>query len=171
MQQLSIGSDMGIHASYYVKDYPQRIDFEIASLQTVLQMPITRNRHHYLRFSLPESYRLLISKGIKEDYSMGYVHTVGFRAGTCNSFLFFDLQNNKTSDLWVYPFLFMENALYDIQQAQEIVEYLTPYINEVKRHKGILVTLFHNQTFKTGSEGMKWKTVYEILLRSQLTTD
>ncbi|MDR2407079.1 MAG: polysaccharide deacetylase family protein [Bacteroidales bacterium] len=164
MRQLDAHSDTGLHASYYVKDDPKKINSEIASLQTVLQKPITKNRHHYLRFSLPESYRLLISKGIKEDYSMGYVQTPGFRAGTCHPFLFFDLQNNKTTDLLVYPLIFMENAFYGIQDPQEIVRYLLPYIDEVKRHNGTFVTLFHNQSFKTGTEGDKWKTVYETLL-------
>ncbi|MDR0604927.1 MAG: polysaccharide deacetylase family protein [Bacteroidales bacterium] len=164
IQQLNTLSDTGLHTSYYVKDNPQKIISEIASLQTVLQMPITKNRHHYLRFSLPDSYRLLISKGIKEEYSMGYVQTLGFRAGTCNPFLFFDLQNNKTTDLLVYPLVFMENALSDMQDPHEIVKYLLPYINEVKRYNGTFVTLFHNQSFKTGTEGNKWKTVYETLL-------
>ncbi|MDR1182737.1 MAG: polysaccharide deacetylase family protein [Bacteroidales bacterium] len=164
MQQTGIHSNTGLHASYHVKDDPKRIDFEISFLQTVLQTPITKNRHHYLRFSLPESYRLLISKGIKEEYSMGYVQTAGFRAGTCNPFLFFDLPNNKITDMLVHPLLFMENAFADIQNPQEIIKHLLPYVNEVKKYNGVLVTLFHNQSFKPGAEGNKWKTVYETLL-------
>jgi hypothetical protein len=167
MQELSAHSNTGLHTSYYVKDNPKKINSEIAVLQTVLQKPITKNRHHYLRFSLPNSYRLLISKGIQEDYSMGYVQTSGFRAGTCNPFLFFDLQNNKTTDLLVYPLIFMENAFSDMQDPQEIVKYLLPYIDEVKRYNGTLVTLFHNQSFKTGTEGNKWKIVYETLLKNE----
>jgi hypothetical protein len=164
IRQLGAHSNVGLHTSYYIKEHPERIDFEMNFLQTVLQTSVIKNRHHYLRFSLPESYHLLVAKGIKEEYSMGYVRTAGFRAGTCNPFLFFDLCNNKMTDMLVYPLLFMENAFANIQDHQEIVQYLMPYINEVKKHKGVLVTLFHNQSFKTGVEGNKWKAVYETLL-------
>jgi hypothetical protein len=164
MKHLNLHADAGLHTSYYVKDDPKRINAEIASLQNILQTPITKNRHHYLRFSLPDSYRLLISKGIKEDYSMGYVQTAGFRAGTCKPFLFFDLQNNKTSNLLLYPLLFMENAFSGIQNPQDIIDFILPYIQEVKRHNGVLVTLFHNQSFNPETEGAKWKTVYERII-------
>jgi hypothetical protein len=164
IQKLAINADIGLHTSYFAKDYPQKMDFEIDFLQKTIQKSVVKNRHHYLRFSLPDTYNLLESKGITEEYSMGYIQTVGFRAGTCNPFLFFDLQNNRTSEMEIYPLLFMENAFSNRQSPTEIIEYLMPYIEEVKRYKGVLVSLFHNQSFGEEVADEKWKKVYEKLL-------
>ena len=161
IQKLAENADIGLHTSYYAKDCPQKMDFELDFLQKTIQKLVVKNRHHYLRFSLPDTYNVLASKGIKEEYSMGYPQTVGFRAGTCNAFLFFDLQNNRTSEMEIYPLLFMENALSKLPSEEEIINYLLPYIEEVKRYKGVLVSLFHNQSF----ENEKWKKVYEKLLK------
>lgn len=163
IQNLSQKANIGLHTSYYVKDNPQKIDSELACLQNIVTRPIDKNRHHYLRFSLPESYRLLASKGIKEEYSMGYIRHVGFRSGTCNSFYWFDLQENKTTKMLIYPLLFMENALGE-EDASQIVSRLIPCINEIKQHNGILVSLFHNQSFGDERNQEKWKKVYENLL-------
>ena len=160
INKLATNADIGLHTSYYAKDFPEKIDFETRFLQKILQSPIVKNRHHYLRFSLPETYRLLESKGIKEEYSMGYVRSLGFRAGTCNPFFFFDLQNNRASQMEVYPFFFMEDALSHVQNQEEIVAHLRPYLEEVIRCKGTLVSLFHNESFCE----QKWRTVYEELL-------
>ena len=72
---------------------------EISRLNDITSGSIIMSRFHYLRFSLPESYQILIEAGIKEDYSMGYVDRIGFRAGTCTPFYFYDLNNEKTSEV------------------------------------------------------------------------
>lgn len=163
IQNLSQKASVGLHTSYYIKDNPQKIDAELTCLQNIITKPIDKNRHHYLRFSLPESYQLLASKEIKEEYSMGYVHHVGFRAGTCNSFYWFDLQKNKTTDMLIYPLLFMENALLK-EDASQILNRLIPFISEIKQYNGTLVSLFHNQSFGDEGNQEKWKKVYESLL-------
>ena len=169
IKDLSQKADIGLHTSYYIKDNSQKIDFEISCLQNIIKKPIDKNRHHYLRFSLPESYQLLTLKGITQEYSMGYVHHVGFRAGTCNSFYWFDLQENKTTSMLVFPLLFMENALLK-EDASQVVTRLIPFINEIKQYNGTLITLFHNQSFGDEGNCQKWKKVYEDLLELILKT-
>ena len=161
IRYLDYKAQIGLHASYYSKDNPKKIDFEKGFLEQILGKKVVKNRNHYLRFSLPETYQMLASKGIEQEYSMGYVKEVGFRAGTCNPFLFFDLQNNKTSQMEIYPFLFMENALSEMKTSEEILQYLAPYIDEVKRYNGVLVSIFHNQTF----DNEMWKEAYKELLK------
>ena len=163
IQNLSTKADVGLHTSYYTKDDPQKIDFELVCLQNITKRTIDKNRHHYLRFSLPESYQLLVSNGIEEEYSMGYVHHVGFRAGTCNPFYWFDLQKEKKTNMFIYPLLFMENALLK-EDTSQVVNSLIPFINEIKQYNGTLITLFHNQSFGDEANQEKWKKIYESLL-------
>jgi hypothetical protein len=65
----------------------------------------------------------------------------------------------------IYPLVFMENALSNLRKPAEIIKYLTPYIDEIKRYKGVLVSLFHNQSFGEEVKDERWKKVYEELLK------
>ena len=164
IQNLSVKADIGLHTSYYVMDNPQKVKHELACLQNILEKPMVKNRYHYLRFSLPESYQLLLSNGVEEDYSMGYVHHIGFRAGTCKPFYFFDLKENKTTKLLVYPLLFMENA-FMVENISQIKSRLMSLVDEVLQYNGTLVSLFHNQSFGDDESGGQWKKIYEELLQ------
>jgi len=159
ISDLSQTSEIGSHASYYSKENPLRIGEEKDYLQAVTQKPIVKNRFHFLRFNLPDDYRNLLTSGITEDYSMGYADHIGFRAGTCTPFLFFDIQANTTTNLLVYPLLCMENAFANCQSADEIIQILVPYIEQIKKHSGTFTTLFHNHAFDEKKVGKKWKEV------------
>jgi len=52
---------------------------------------------------LPNSYLELLKAGTGNDYRMGYPSVPGFRAGTCTSFSWYDLQLEKTTCLRVHP--------------------------------------------------------------------
>jgi hypothetical protein len=156
---LSQSSEIGLHASYFSKEKPQRTGEEKAYLEQITHKPIVKNRFHFLRFTLPDGYRHLLENDITEDYSMGYANHIGFRAGTCTPFLFFDIQVNTTTNLLVYPLLCMENAFVNCQSADEIIQILFPYIEQIKKHKGTFTSLFHNHAFNENEDGRKWKEV------------
>ena len=164
ISELSLTSEIGLHASYYSKENPSRIEEEKTYLQTITQKPITKNRFHFLRFTLPNGYRNLLANNITEDYSMGYANHVGFRAGTCTPFFFFDLPKNTSTNLLVYPLLCMENAFSNCRHPEEIIQILTPYIRKIKKYNGTLTTLFHNQAFDEKKAGKKWKNVLEQIV-------
>lgn len=64
----------GIHPSFKSYDDVEILRNEIDRLGS------TKSRQHYIRFSLPTTFRNLISCGIRDDYSMGYGSINGFRA-------------------------------------------------------------------------------------------
>ena len=165
ISKLSLTSEIGLHASYYAKENSQQIKEETAYLQMITQKPITKNRFHFLRFSLPDGYRNLLENKIMEDYSMGYANHIGFRASTCTPFFFFDIPNNKSTSLLVYPLLCMENVFPDCRNSEEIIQILYPYIERIKKYNGTFTTLFHNHSFDEKDDGKKWKEVLEILVK------
>jgi hypothetical protein len=61
----------------------------------------------------------------------------------------------------------MENALLK-EDAWQVVDRLVPFIDEIKKHNGTLITLFHNQSFGDEGNEQKWKTAYEELLQKIL---
>lgn len=68
-------------------------------------LPNARERTNWQELlTLPKSYIKLSTKNITRDYSMYYSDTPGFRAGTCSSFYWYDLQMEKQSQLKIFPF-------------------------------------------------------------------
>ncbi len=170
IQRLEANAKIGIHASYASSfTHKKRLQKEIYNLQNRIHQPIDSNRQHFLRLRLPESYDNLSANQIKNDYSMGYVSHIGFRAGTCFPFYFFDLQKNKTTTLQIHSFLFMENALctFSDTSVSALWEQIKPCLEEVKKHKGELVTLFHNPSFGVESN-IDFKSLYEKIIHYTL---
>lgn len=151
LRELAAEAGVGIHASYVSSERGSgQLQSEIDALSEAIGRPVCANRSHYLRMRLPETYRNLISCGIQDDYSMGFVTAAGFRAGTCTPFRFFDLERNESTSLLIHPLLFMENAFYgkqDADEAQLFSETIRPLLDECIRYKGEIITLFHNQSF------------------------
>ncbi len=154
---------IGLHASFSSNNNLSILKKEIDFLQNLIQQPITANRQHYLILSFPNTYRSLIKYDITDDYTMGYVSQSGFRAGTCNSFYFFDLQNNKATSLKIHPLILMENGLREIKDTNKIIKYVELLIDEIYNLNGECITLFHNSSFNEYADN-NWKQIYEHIL-------
>ncbi len=159
-------SDIGIHPSYKRGNTIEGLQKEITRLSIIPGKKITKSRHHYLRMSIPETYRLLIELGIQEDYTMGYGSHSGFRAGTCTPFQFFDLGQNKKTGLTIFPLPIMDVTLKNYlglspdQARQEIRK----IIGEIKCVNGTFVSLWHNESLSEYRKWKNWRTVFEFML-------
>lgn len=160
----------GIHPSYSSHNDPAVLDQEIQALEPY-NTPVKKSRQHYIKFTLPETYRLLIAKGITEDYSMGYADSNGFRAGTSNPFRWFDLRAGQTTDLRIHPFVFMEatSIFYDKQSPDRAFEELERIYWAIRKTNSLMITVFHNYTLGTAGAYKGWRAYYTQLL--DLATD
>ena len=152
---------VGIHPSYASGENPELMSLEIGRLENLSKENVSRSRQHFLRFNLPETYRGLIKNGIAEDYSMGYADLPGFRSGTCTPHYFFDLEQNTSTKLRVYPLIVMEASLrdylnYDKSTAHELVRKLG---SRVKAVGGVFTTLWHNDSLSDEPDNY-WRDLY-----------
>ena len=140
---------------------------EIKRLNLILNQITTRSRQHFLRIMMPIAYRNLLQSNITEDYTMGYASMLGFRAGTCTPYYFFDIEKDERSLLKVYPFCFMDSTvLYYLMKDEKVaMEKITQFIEETNYVGGTFVTLFHNETFVK----VIWKNLYEEILKKTAT--
>jgi hypothetical protein len=158
----------GIHPSYYSVSDGRLMSREIGLLREVLAKPVTCSRQHYLRLEIPATYRLLIENGITDDYTMGWAETPGFRAGTCTPFQFYDLEREQATSLQVWPFQVMDGTLrdyLDIDPARA-TEIALGIAGEVRRVRGTLVTLWHNESLTETGRWENWKKVYLDIISS-----
>lgn len=139
---------------------------EISILENATQHTITKSRQHYLRFTIPQTFRRLIEADIKEEYSMAYGAINGFRASYALPFYWFDLERNATTDLILHPFCFMEATSVFEQKntVEQTAEELQYYFDMVKSVNGEFITLFHNHFLTEQPQWLPWRKMYEEFL-------
>jgi len=157
----------GIHPSWQSGDNSRLLKREIGLLEKVTDKQVTVSRQHYLRFNLPGGYRRLLEAGILEDHSMGYGMVNGFRASVAAPFYWYDLENEITTGLRLYPFCYMDaNSFYELNQSPEAaLEEMRHYYTTVKNVNGLLITLWHNTFLGTDPKFKGWRDVYEEFLK------
>lgn len=161
---------IGIHLSWQSGDSENIFDNEIRLLEHITGRNITSSRQHYIRFTLPGTYRKFIRSGITKDYSMGYGGTNGFRASVSSSFNWYDLQQEEKTSLLIYPFCFMDACAYHQQKLtpQQAYEQMISYYEATKNVKGLMITIWHNQFLGTDPEFAGWREVYEKFFKKVL---
>ncbi len=159
-------AETGLHPSYESWNNIELISRERKFLESISGIRITKSRQHFLRFRLPETYRCLINAGILEDYSMGYASAIGFRAGTCHPFYFFDLEKNETTSLKIFPVHAMDATYIHYLKftTDEALNDLLQLKNTVKKYKGNFTVIWHNNTFEPTTNGLKWREVFEKII-------
>ncbi len=159
--------DMGIHPSYRSNS-----DFKIAqeehkSLEEVLNRTVTKSRQHFLKMRFPQTYRNLLDMDITDEYSMGYADEVGFRAGICSPFRFYDLEYEVETPLVVHPFSFMDGTFiyYQKKSKEEAWEDISRMIAIHKKYNGQFIPIWHYRVFsEKNKEWQGWNSVFEKMV-------
>jgi hypothetical protein len=163
IRQLAEKYPVGIHPSWKSGDDEKLLAEEISRLSSITGKEIIASRQHYIRFTLPHTFRKLISAGITDDYSMGYGSINGFRASVSTSFYWYDLEKDGPTDLLLHPFCFMEaNSFYEQKYLpQRAYEEMMHYYHTVKSVNGRLITIWHNTFLGTYPLFTGWREIYE----------
>lgn len=156
---------VGIHPSFASsrKKGKKKLITEIDRLEKMTGTKAKKSRQHFLRLQFPRTYRRLIKAGIQFDYTMGYASQAGFRAGICTPYYFYDLKNEKATNLKIYPFQVMDVTLRDYlaltpEKAWQETEKL---MNEVKKVGGIFISIWHNETVNDLGHWKGYRQVFE----------
>ena len=160
--------ETGIHPSYESNIKPGRLRLEISRLQKIIKREITMSRQHFLKLNFPTTYRQLIDADIQNDYTMGFSGQVGFRAGICTPFYFYDLERELESNLMIHPFAVMDATLryYMKVRPAEVMSYVGPIIRDIKAVDGTFISLWHNESLSNRKPWENWKGVYEDIIRA-----
>ncbi|NKI33247.1 polysaccharide deacetylase family protein [Croceivirga thetidis] len=133
-------------------------------LSSLINRPVEAVRLRYNKVAIPISYRNLVSAEFKDEYSMGYSHTIGFRAGTCTPFYFYDINLEMQQPLRVHPFVMYDYSLLKLKKQQEVFDELDEIYKEVKTLNGTLTMVFSNELFGS-KHNFHWLELYENLLK------
>jgi len=159
--------DIGIHPSWQSGDKPELIKEEMGVLENLTSTKIISSRQHFIRLTLPQTFRYLLEAGIKEDFSMGYGSINGFRASVASPFYWYDLEREEKTELLLYPFCYMDaNSFFEQKYSvQQALDEMRQYYKAVKDVDGLLITLWHNTFLGTDSLFKGWRETYEQFIR------
>ena len=152
---------IGIHPSYASNTNEAVFKAEIENLRN-LTTNVPCSRQHFLKLHLPESYYRLTEVGINHDYSMAYPDTIGFRAGTCRPFVFFDVQQNVGLDLTVHSAAFMDGYFFQYAQVdrEQALTTVIKFKETVEEIGGDFISIWHESTVAPSSS---WSALFNTL--------
>ena len=159
-------SIIGLKLSFFALNNLNILKKEKADIESITNRDLTISRNSFSKVNLPINYRNLIKLNIREDYTMGYVNKIGFRASTCTPFLFYDIDNDIQTPLLINPYNLMDYSLLNINSFLDKKEKVIETINKVKSVNGTFTSIFHNYSFSNDSRWKRFKEIFEIIINS-----
>jgi hypothetical protein len=98
---------------------------------------------------------------------MGYGTVNGFRASVAHPFYWYDLMNEKVTNLLIHPFCYMDStAIFDERlNAEMAMEQMSSLYEAVKKVGGTFSFILHNHFLAEQAEWMSWRQLYEDFLK------
>jgi hypothetical protein len=118
---------------------------------------------HYI-VNLPAIYRNLVELEVEEDFTMVYENKVGFRAGTCTPFLFYDLDSETKTPLIIHPLAFTTSA-FEKKYDSEINKTCNMLYDAVDQVNGTFSVVFSNRDFTSSEKNKTWRSIFSEKLQ------
>lgn len=159
-------SSVGLKASFFAVEKFEILKREKFSMESIINNSLKASRNSFSKLNLPVCYRNLIDLEITEDYSMGYVNEMGFRAGTCTPFLFYDLDYEIQTPLMIHSYHLMDYTLLQFKSQLDKKETLQRFMNSIRKVNGTFVPIFHNYSFSEEERWEGFKELFNLILDS-----
>lgn len=152
-------SIVSLMASYRGFDDLSVLKKERSRLINTINRPVKRVRQRFNRLHIPETYRLMVDAGFNEDYTMGYTNEVGFRAGTCSPFYFYDISFEEQIPILINSFCVQYTSLYKFKSVSKAQEKLHELSQRVQDVNGDFNVVFSNEVLQLNKRN-SWKDLY-----------
>ena len=167
IKQVADYCQVGLKASYFALEDITVLKKEKLRMESIINTSLTASRQSFSKLNLPESYRNLVELEVLEDYTMGYVNYVGFRAGTCTPFFFYDLDYEIQTPLKIYSYHLLDYSLLNIHSLLDKKKAVNEIMQQVKQVRGEFIPIFHNYTFSDVDRWKGFKDLFNLILESE----
>ncbi|WP_190809645.1 polysaccharide deacetylase family protein [Flagellimonas sp. S3867] len=157
-------SEVSLSTSFLSSTDKKVLKEEKRTLADLINRPVNYSRLRYNRVNVPSTYRNLIETEFTDDFSMGYTHEIGFRAGTCTPFHFYDINMEVRQPLKVHPFAVHDYALINYKRKDEAFEIMDQVYRQIKQVNGDLIAVFSNELLGS-SHKINWFELYQSFLK------
>ncbi|MEM1116285.1 MAG: hypothetical protein AAF845_11735 [Bacteroidota bacterium] len=155
------GHEVGWHPGYGAHDRADRLGAEHARLTEAVGHAPALARTHFLRWTEPQTPRLLAEAGVRIDSTLGFSAHEGFRRGTSHPFRIYDRDADRPADLWEMPLAVMDTTLFTHRGLgpEAAAEALAQAFEAARLGGGCAVVLWHNDL----GEGAPWSERLPVL--------
>jgi len=164
---------IGFHASYNSYNNEELWKAEKDQFESMFNLKLTEGRQHYLRFKVPDTWRIWNKNSMEVDSSCCYADVEGYRCGTGDEFRVFDVMKRKKMQLIERPLVIMEGTLkgknyrnFSTENAKQIYEY---YLRISKKYNSKITLLWHNSSFDEKGIWKNWESLYNEIIALSYT--
>ncbi|MGD0644430.1 MAG: polysaccharide deacetylase family protein [Candidatus Bathyarchaeia archaeon] len=156
------GFEVAFHGGFYSFDDADVLSTEKKALEKVLGRSVTGIRMHFLRFEIPDTWKIIKSLGFKYDSTLGFSTIPGFRNGMCHPFFPYDLRFGSEINIIEIPLIIMDTSLFrmPINEAWSSIKNL---ILAAENCKGVITILWHTNNYDEAYSPV-WSKMYAKIL-------
>lgn len=155
------GCELGYHYSYAAFNDVSKAAQEAYYVKEKLNLEYLCGRNHFLKYKIPDSWRIYEQIGLVYDATQGCAEYEGFTRGICIPYKLFDLFENRVLNVWEIPLIVMDGTLrqenYRNYMPEDAFRKIMYLIQTVREFSGVFSILWHN----TSITGKYWETWFE----------
>lgn len=156
--------DVGLIFSFNALSNYDILKSEKRRMEEITNRSLSSSMNSEFLVNLPDIYRHLVELEVNRDFTMVFRNTVGFRAGTCTPFLFYDLDYEIKTPLVVHPAA-MTTFAFHKKYASDIEKIVNAMIAEVENVNGTFTMIFSNKDFSSEESNKIWRSIFSEKLQ------
>ncbi|MEM0518255.1 MULTISPECIES: DUF7033 domain-containing protein [Aequorivita] len=156
--------DVGLIFSYNALKNYNVLKTEKRRMEEITNRALDSSMNSEFLVNLPDIYRHLVELEVYRDFTMVFRDTIGFRAGTCTPFLFYDLDFEIKTPLVVHPAA-MTTFAFQKKYASDIDKIVGQTIAEVEKVNGTFTMIFSNKDFSSEANNKVWRAIFSEKLQ------
>jgi hypothetical protein len=138
--------DLGLLPGFEgLHDY-EILEKEIKRWEGIVNRSLVKTLIKNYHLNFPDAYLNFNKLEVEKDFSMGYQKNIGFRAGTCTAFQFYDLNLEQVSGLVIQPYVLNSRILKGVDIYEKIKE-LKQLKSAIVSVDGQMNFIFENSDF------------------------
>ena len=151
--------EIGLSFSHKAMRDIQILKVEKQRLEEIINTPVVAATNPIQFVNLPHMYRNMVELELLEDYTMSYHNKLGFRAGTCTPFLFYDLDYEIRTPLLIHPVAVTTKAMRT-QGNDEEYERVAFIKKNIVKVNGVFTVRFLNSDFNQEIHGNVLRSIF-----------
>jgi len=155
--------DVGLVFSFHSLDDYERLKMEKESIEDVTHRTLSTSFNDRQLIKLPSVYRHLVELEVQRDGTLFYYNELGFRAGTCTPFLFYDLDYEVKTPLVLQPVVGKSLSL-KFGKESDIEGRIMQIFRKVQSVNGTFTFQFSNRDFEPKRENKTWRYLFSEIL-------
>jgi len=156
--------DVGLVFSYDSLNNYDILKAEKRRIEEITNRELKGSMNSIFLIRLPDIYRNLVELEVERDFTMVYEDEVGFRAGTCTPFLFYDLDSEIKTPLIIHP-IAMTTKSFEKKYDSEISKTFNALFQAVSEVNGTFLMHFSNQDFSPSEKNKIWRAIFSEKLQ------